>query len=98
MRFESVRAIEFGIEDEVLGYRRDLWKSPELAKALRAGPVISLWREETQRRQQESRLLNPKLDYALNVFGFTGSQLSFQNVTARLWWEQDGQAPNLARF
>ncbi len=38
-----------------------------------------------------------RLDYALNIFGFT-STLNFLNPIAAVWWEEDGRRPNLARL
>jgi hypothetical protein len=79
---------ELGIQDLVESLMLAERTDPLTAEALRRLPAMSRYRKEVQRRKDLLRLQSPELDYALNIFGFTGKTLRFKNPQSRLWWER----------
>lgn len=79
---------EMGLSDLVESLMLAERTDPETANALRKLPAMARYRKEVQRRKDLLRLATPELDYALNIFGFTGKTLRFKNPQARLWWER----------
>mgnify|MGYP003133234804 CR=1 FL=1 len=64
---------------------------------LRQDPVIKLWQRLSSDRKGLARLNNPKLDYALGVFGYI-SPVNFKSAVANGWWQADGLKPDLRRL
>jgi hypothetical protein len=87
------------VKSAVQEYRREIYADPDMEDALRRDSRVKLWRETVRDRRSQMRMGNAQLDYALNIFGFTGTQgLNFENPTAKGWWKQDGNKPSLAHF
>ena len=64
----------------------------------RLNPLLRMYDRRIRQERERVRQQDPMIDYALNVFGFTGSTLSFKNPIARDWWRSNGNAPDLGRF
>ena len=64
----------------------------------RINPLLRLYDRRIRQERELARQADPMVDYALNVFGFTGSTLSFKNPIAREWWRAAGNAPDLSKF
>lgn len=60
------------------------------ADLLKRDPRYRQFTKEVRRRRQLLRRDNADLDYALNIFGFTGKSRSFQNPEAEAFWNANG--------
>lgn len=99
-RVEDEVAEELGedIQRLVLDIQDAAWRSQEEAAVLRQDAGYKLWIRTIRDRREAMRVGDPRLDYALNIFGFFPKGVSFKNSTARSWWEADGGRPNLGRL
>jgi len=70
----------------------------ETLAAIRRDPRYKRYTREVSAAKESARMSNAQLDYALNIFGFTGETISFKNTTAKSWWASDNRRPNLGRF
>ena len=48
------------------------------------------YRREIQKRKERMRQTSAELDYALNLYGFTGNQRRFKNREAEAYWKSNG--------
>jgi hypothetical protein len=71
---------------------------PFNAEFLRTDPGYRAYKKSLRLERQFAREMNPRLDYALNIFGFTGQELHFVNPEAQSWWESAGKKPDLSRL
>lgn len=60
------------------------------AEALAKDTRYRRYIKEVRRRRNLLRRDDAQLDYALNVFGFTGKRRSFQNIEAEAYWNANG--------
>ena len=95
---ERIQA-ELGVE-ELVAYRtraRRIGDENDL-RFYKLNPLLRLYDRRIRQERELARQADPMIDYALNVFGFTGSTLSFKNPIAREWWRAAGNAPDLSKF
>jgi hypothetical protein len=78
------RARRIGDEDDLRMYKLN--------------PLLRLYDRRVRDARERARLIDPMVDYALNVFGFTGTTIAFKNPVAREWWREDFNSPNMGRL
>ena len=99
----------WGIEDtlmEEMGLAQQLERRRRAQKihdtedltAFKLDPTIKMYDKRLKEAKERARMANPVLDYALNIYGYTGKQMSFKNPIAAEWWRQDGRSANVSRL
>jgi hypothetical protein len=89
---------EMGVEEIVNDVINAQRFDPFNAEFLRTDPSYKAYRKTLRLERQFAREMNPRLDYALNIFGFTGQTMHFASPEAQSWWESDGKKPDLSRL
>lgn len=93
---EDTVAARLGADEVVSSYYKAVLTGDDVEKKrIMASPRYKLWKKQSNLLKERARLTDPKLDYALRIFGFT---TSFKNPTAQRWYRSDGNRPNLARI
>lgn len=87
-----------GIADLITDIKTKQLTQPRIAELMRNDSRYRAYTREVRLRRELMRKTNPLLDYAFNVFGFTGDSLNWLSPVAESWWREDENAPSLARF
>ena len=87
-----------GIADLIKDIKTKQLTQPRIAELMRDDSRYRAYDREVRLRRELMRKTNPLLDYAFNVFGFTGDSLNWLSPVAESWWREDENAPSLARF
>ena len=97
-KIEENLAKEMGTTELLAAVKKARAQEIDLAQTLTAGPQWKTFDRAVTAAKEEMRILNPRLDYALNIFGIIGEDLSFKSNVARQWYKEDGQRPKLSRL